>query len=782
MRRFLAIICAVTLVGAALPLPSSIGKVYAGTFQQDDAGEGNGILSAGTAGGVLVMKVPTDSTEDGSDDGSAGGTDDGSADGTAGADEEDPEQSFYDSMLEYVGDANKALQDAIEDHVVMALVYLSDRYDVRESASSDSKAVVTVKSGQQVQILEAAMDENFEIWEHVKLICNGKEYTGYVRRENLACSDEIFLKWEDEYGLGPSTVSAMTIDNDPAAAAYADVDQFPASYQEPLRVLKTAHPNWTFVKMDTGLDWNTVVANEMVAPRNLVPDSFPTYMKDTGRYSAQGWTQVSEGALKYYLDPRNWLTYETIFQFEQLTYNATYHTEAAVQAFLNNTFMAGMIPNTEYTFAHAFWEVGASMGVSPFHLASRVYQEQGQGNSPLISGNYPGYEGYYNYFNVKASGKSNEEVYRNGLEYARNNGWTDGYLSIQGGANVISKNYILAGQDTLYLQKFDVEPNGGLYYHQYMQNVCAPSNESKSIRKLYESTGSVENTFVFKIPVYSNMPEAACPQPTISYTVTLTPPEGYTDATVYLDGIAYPSVNRDGRLYVEAANEYAKTATMYKYDANGVPVGMYVWELTHDGAVYTVTALPELENLLSYHGFAIRITGKSGIRFKSGISVNLRNQLLQTGVAGYYLKEYGTLAMNNARRNEFPMIKGGEKILNGLAYGIDESGILTDQVFATVDDRYQFTSVLTGLPADQYKTEFAFRGYAVLTKNGQDVILYGPVVAKSIYNIAEQFISMGYYEEGSAPSEFLKTIIKDADAVAAQQQAQSQQPVTEPAA
>lgn len=78
-------------------------------------------------------------------------------------------------------------------------------------------------------------------------------------------------------------------------------------------------------------------------------------------------------------------------------------------------------PGTDMKFYHIFWTIGAEENrqVSPFHLAARVLQEQGQGTSPLISGIYPGYEGYYNYFNVGASGSTNEQVIINGLNYAK---------------------------------------------------------------------------------------------------------------------------------------------------------------------------------------------------------------------------------------------------------------------------------------------------------------------------------------------------------------------------
>ena len=76
--------------------------------------------------------------------------------------------------------------------------------------------------------------------------------------------------------------------------------------------------------------------------------------------------------------------------------------------------------------------------------------------------------------------------------------------------------------------------------------------------------------------------------------------------------------------------------------------------------------------------------------------------------------------------------------------------------------RNRFTSVLIGLPAEQYKTEFAFRGYAVLEKNGVETVIYGPIVAKSIYSLAQQFLEAGTYAQGSDADIFLNKLITDA--------------------
>ena len=88
-----------------------------------------------------------------------------------------------------------------------------------------------------------------------------------------------------------------------------------------------------------------------------------------------------------------------------------------------------------------------------------------------------------------------------------------------------------------------------------------------------------------------------------------------------------------------------------------------------------------------------------------------------------------------------------------------------DKVYETVSGRQRFTSVLVGLPVAQYKTEFAFRGYAVLEKDGEETIVYGPTVWRSIYHLAQQILNLGQYREGSSADLFLKKLISDADAV-----------------
>ena len=411
--------------------------------------------------------------------------------------------------------AKSALQGILGKKAVLALVYLCNQYEVKDIPSCDGGTICTVTSGQSVQITDVEPDEYGSVWYKVRLYRNAKEYSGYVEKKYLATSDEDFINWEDTY-LDVSSVFMMMGDS----AGYSDVDQFPASYQNALYALKDKHPNWIFARMDTGVDWNTAIASEM-GDKSLIHSSLAGSWQN-GVYG-QGWSYASEGILKYYMDPRNFLNESSIFQFEQLTYNSSYHTTTAVQEVIKNSFMSSVIPGDSKTYAQAFTEIGQRLNISPFHLASRVVQEQGtKGTSPIISGGYSGYEGYYNYFNVGAAGKTDFEVIVSGLKKAVEMGWNTRYKSLEGGAALIGERYIMMGQDTLYLQKFNV--SGGKYpnfTHQYMQNIQAPSSEASNVQRAYSNAGALDNSFVFKIPVYNNMPSAACSQPEKKDVLTL---------------------------------------------------------------------------------------------------------------------------------------------------------------------------------------------------------------------------------------------------------------------
>ena len=319
-----------------------------------------------------------------------------------------------------------------------------------------------------------------------------------------------------------------------SASFESELAAFPESYKPYLRALHNAYPNWSFTAFNTGLEWKDVIKNEMKPKSNFVQSDDIASWKSvaSGDYNIDSGTwvvksqpssvQASEAIVKYYMDPRNFLNKDYIFQFETLRYNSSGHTKSGIETVLKNTFMYDTVledkSGKEKTdkYSDSFLDIGKSNNINPLHLAARVRQEQGvNGTSPLISGTYSGYKGYYNYFNFGASGATREDIYIGGLQTAKDNGWNSRYKSLAGGSKKLADSYINRGQDTLYLQKFDVDSTSdGLYWHQYMQTLTAPTSESTTLRNAYVALGYLGKGFQFRIPVYKNMPAKACAKPT----------------------------------------------------------------------------------------------------------------------------------------------------------------------------------------------------------------------------------------------------------------------------
>lgn len=414
-------------------------------------------------------------------------------------------------------DADDRLNAKLEEGEMMAVLYLCDTYPLRCAPSVSADSVASLPSGTTLYLKSVTYAEG-TYWFYAGAYLTEEESRGYIPMDKLVCLDDAYLEWEQ--GLSTLAGGNSETGRDMAAAssipgkARESVYRFPDSYRDSLLKILSAHPNWVFVpqKVDSTLA-AAVDAQYEDKNRNWVYYTVKDAYK--GGKINNTWYYASKTGLTYYMNPANFVGSEqNIFMFEQLTYNASYQTESGVQSVLNGTFMSGSIPGEGKTYAKAFNEIGSKLKVSPYHLAARVCQEQGKGTSPLISGTYKGYEGYYNYFNIQATGSSNADIYKNGLTYAKNQGWNTRYKSLEGGAKFDSKNYILAGQDTPYLEKYNVVKK--TYWHQYMQNASAPLTEAKNVYSMYKNSGALNNPFVFKIPVYSG--DKISPAPPIKPT------------------------------------------------------------------------------------------------------------------------------------------------------------------------------------------------------------------------------------------------------------------------
>lgn len=306
---------------------------------------------------------------------------------------------------------------------------------------------------------------------------------------------------------------------------------FPESYKPYLRELHKAHPEWEFEPFFTCLDFNEAVDNECgeksLVSSSLASDIFKS--KDSGDYDYKkevyiqkdgGFVEANRLAVAYFMDPRNFLTADGIFQFETLSFNEAF-TTSVIENILKGSFMYdtkityldsdGETVKTKTKYSKAIYNAGKKYNINPCFLASKILNEVGTSGSKSVSGNYSTYPGIYNFYNIGAS--DGKDAIGRGLKWAStgttySRPWDTPVKSIEGGAEYIVESYIACGQFTGYLQRFNVNPKGthSVYTHQYMTNLTGALSQGYSTYVSYVKSGILEKKIKFSIPVYENMP------------------------------------------------------------------------------------------------------------------------------------------------------------------------------------------------------------------------------------------------------------------------------------
>jgi len=346
---------------------------------------------------------------------------------------------------------------------------------------------------------------------------------------------------------------------------------FPQDYAEKLTVLHKKHPEWTFEPINiTELSggkytWEYVLYMETEdnPKRSLVPngDSY-VVLRDMSSYEQydSGWWKASRATVEYFMDPRNFIDEQQIFQFYDLKWSDSV-TLKAVEAAVKGTFMENKKLDYEYsdtTYAQFFYDTGKELGASPVYLAARVRAEQGtSGSSSLINGlcgdklwyyysnkitgsenghlikaptsgyteaQLKSYNGLYNYFNIGAAGTGYFAIYLGGMNEAKKGtpekaaewggaSWNTRWKSIYGGAYKATNTYINDYQNTPYFQKFNVDPRSSRnFWGQYMQSIHGSTNVATTFYNSFKENKMLDLPYSFLIPVFDGMPDS-CPYP-----------------------------------------------------------------------------------------------------------------------------------------------------------------------------------------------------------------------------------------------------------------------------
>lgn len=411
---------------------------------------------------------------------------------------------------------------------------------------------------------------------------------------------------------------------------------FPEDYAISLTELHLLHPTWSFTPLmiteeNDGYTWDYIIKKETEKKDLNVIYTSDTYKAYHHHFNREvydsGYYQASTDAVEYFMDPRNFLNEADIFQFYSLAGGNT-ATQAAVEAILQGTFMENATLENGKTYAAYFMEVGEELDINPIFLAAKVRQEQGVGGtSPLISGlcgdrlreyfvNHTqenadgdpvltpsdGYiedellalNGYYNYYNVKATGKGLFSIYYNAMEYAKRGtpdmadrwgggAWNTRWKSLYGGAYFLKKEYIDCYQSTVYLQKFNVDSHAGAdenFSSQYMTAVFGAMGEGRTLFQSFSALDALDAPATFLIPVYGDMPSKPCADPAqgtcksfaqytarYSYEVELTSPArvSVSNGAAYLDAETYS----DGTVKLVGAASHTNAIDGFEYAWDG---------------------------------------------------------------------------------------------------------------------------------------------------------------------------------------------------------------------
>lgn len=497
--------------------------------------------------------------------------------------------------------------------------YISDDWvNIRAGAGLDADVQDYGREGTNISLLGAEYDDEGDLWYHISY----DGMTGYISSQFVSeetddnadikySEDETELEqtaWKEEEDTNEQAEYMLETGNQPQWSGYvqsdaefeAQIANFPESYKAGLRAIHAEYPNYIFTADYVNMDYEALIdaekgkkvsSNAANSWRAMYDEShgwYENYDWDTGEwlYSEGEFTMASREAIAYYIDPRNFLNTSDVYMFMRQSYSPNL-TMDDLRGFIDGSFLADGYPvnpddpddvRLGGDYAAVLMEAGQLSGVSPFVLAINILIEHGYlGQTPLISGYYEAndgteYKGYYNFYDIGATGTDSDNVIQNGLEYAKTHGWTSRYNCIVNGANWYADAYIGNGQDTYYYREFNVINGWDALPHQYATAIVTAYSSGLNLKRIMGDNHYA--ALEFRIPIYDNMPAAPYSEPDYddklnNYYFTSIEATGLTPAFTMANHEYTMAINDTTTLSVTVP----KWATYEGYDAYAVYPG-----------------------------------------------------------------------------------------------------------------------------------------------------------------------------------------------------------------
>lgn len=165
----------------------------------------------------------------------------------------------------------------------------------------------------------------------------GSQYYGYI-----------YVNGEKKEGyISSRNVVAYVFDE----SFEKEITSFPDSYKQPLRFLHALYPEWSYVPLNTSLDFNNTAS--IFQSKSLIDTDESEMIASPDIIEGQTWCRVSLNASRYFLDPRNGLDAYHALMFEKLTYNPS-ETLQEGKRMLEGTDMSGIEPQSEKDWAELY--------------------------------------------------------------------------------------------------------------------------------------------------------------------------------------------------------------------------------------------------------------------------------------------------------------------------------------------------------------------------------------------------------------------------------------------
>ena len=237
------------------------------------------------------------------------------------------------------------------------------------------------------------------------------------------------------------------------------------------------------------------------------------------------------------------------------------------------------------------------------------------------------------------------------------------------------------------------------------------------------------------------------------------------DAQIWPEGTALEvdgkarivQTDETGTAYIPLPEEKGRVVTRYAYgenaDGQAYPAHMQVWLLEQQVEGYVLQPMEQLADILVYRGASIRIRGNKGIRLITGVPEDKKETLIQSGIDGWKLLEYGTLVAWDTEHPAGELLLDKKYSHSAVAYRRGKA----DPIFRSKDGLCEYTNVLVNLTDEKCVPQLAMRPYMKLEREGETLVLYGGTVPRSIGYIASQ--NRNAFAPGTAAYAYLWHII-----------------------